>query len=114
MSILIYHNTRCSKSRGALQILQEKGVPYEVRLYLQELLTKAELKALLTKLHMQPSALLRKGEELYKELNKEPHTEAEWLDLLVQHPQLIERPIVVAGNKAVVARPPERVLEILE
>lgn len=113
MSITIYHNTRCSKSRGALQILEEKGIPHKVHLYLQEPLSSTELKALLKKLNMQPSELLRKGEEIYKTLKATPHTEAQWLEEMVQHPQLIERPIVVKGDKAIVARPPERVLEIL-
>lgn len=111
--ITIYHNTRCSKSRSALQLLEEKGIPYQVRLYLQEPLSKQELKVLLKKLDMQPSGLLRKSEEFYKSLKDAPHTEAQWLEELVQHPQLIERPIAEQGAKAVIARPPEKVLELL-
>ena len=111
--ITIYHNTRCSKSRSALQILEEQGVPYTVKLYLEKAVTRKQLESLLKKLKLQPSGLLRKGEDIYKELNNEARTEEAWLVLMLAHPQLIERPIVVNGRKAIIARPPEKVLEIL-
>ncbi len=112
--ITIYHNGRCTKSRGALEILQEQGIPHNIRWYLAEPLTAKELRALLKKLGLKASELVRKSEPYYKEQLKEKTlTEAEWLKELVAHPELIERPIVEADNKAIVARPPERVLELL-
>jgi len=112
--VIIYHNGRCSKSRGALEILQEKDIPHEVRYYLTEPLSKAELKRLLKKLGMKAEELVRKTETLYKEAYKDKKlTNEEWIAVLAEHPILIERPIVENGDKAVVARPPEKVLDIL-
>jgi len=112
--ITIYHNGRCSKSRGALEILQEKGVPFEVRWYLTDPLSQKELKALLKKLGMKASELVRKTETLYKEQYKDQQlSEQEWIKILVENPVLIERPIVEKGDKAIVARPPEKVLSFL-
>ena len=114
--LIIYHNGECSKSRGALEILIEKEVPHAVRWYLAEPLDETELMALLKKLKMQPSELVRKSEELYKELYKDKDkdiTEKEWLTILVANPELIERPILEKGDKAIVARPPERVFELI-
>ena len=112
--IIIYHNGRCSKSRGALEILQELGVPHEVRLYLTDPLNKTELKALLKKLGMKASELVRRSEELYKtEYKGKDLTEKEWLTILAENPVLIERPIVTKGDRAVVARPPEKVMELI-
>ena len=113
MSITIYHNTTCTKSNGALQILEEQNIPYKVRFYMEEPLTEDEISRLLTKLKMQPSELLRKNEDIYAELAKQPRTEDEWLKLMSEHPQLIERPVVENGDKAIIARPPERVLDIV-
>ena len=112
--LIIYHNARCSKSRGALEILTERSIPFTVRYYLEEPLGAKELKALLKKLDLSPSSIVRRGEALAKELtiNGEPDEEA-WIQILATNPSLIERPIVEAETKAVVARPPERVLEIL-
>ena len=111
--ITIYHNTRCTKSRTALQILDEQGVPYTVKLYMEKPLTRKQLESLLKKLKLQPSELLRTGEDIYKALSTQARTEEEWLNLMLEHPQLIERPIVVNGRKAIIARPPEMVLDIL-
>lgn len=111
--ITVYHNTRCSKSRSAVQLLEEKGIPFQLHLYMTDRLTIKALKELLKKLGMKPHELLRKNEALYKELKETMTTDAAWLSQMVAHPQLIERPIVVNGDKAVVARPEERVLEIL-
>jgi len=112
--LILYHNGRCSKSRGALEILIEKEIPHTVRWYLTDPLKKTELKALLKKLKMQPSELVRKSEERYKESYKDKDiTEKEWLTILVKHPELIERPILERGDKAIVARPPERVFELI-
>lgn len=112
--IVIYHNQRCSKSRGALEMLQEKGIEPRVRFYLQEPLSEKELRGLLKKLGIPASDLVRKNEALYKERYKNASlSENEWIKILSQHPGLIERPIVEKGDKAVVARPSERVWEIL-
>ena len=115
MSVKIYHNPRCSKSRQTLAILQENGVEPEIIEYLKHPPSKAQLKTILTLLNMDPRDLIRKKEPEYKQnhlddpsLNKE-----QLLDAMVQHPILIERPIVVSGNKAVLGRPPDNVLEIL-
>ncbi|MBS1689254.1 MAG: arsenate reductase (glutaredoxin) [Bacteroidetes bacterium] len=112
--IIIYHNGRCSKSRGALEILQEKEVPFEVRWYLTEPLNQKELKALLKKLGMKAAELVRKSEPLYKEQYKDQQlSEQQWIKILAENPVLIERPIVEKGDKAIVARPPEKVLSFL-
>ncbi len=112
--ITILHNGRCSKSRGALEILQEEQIPHQVRWYLQEPLDAKELKALLRKLRMAAAELVRKSEPYFKEhLAGRSLSEEEWITELVEHPELMERPIVVNGRKAVVARPPERLHEIL-
>ncbi|MBS1644586.1 MAG: arsenate reductase (glutaredoxin) [Bacteroidetes bacterium] len=112
--ITIYHNGRCSKSRGALEILQEKNIPHEIRWYLNDPLTAQELKALLKKLKMPASALVRQNEAYFKEhLKGKKLTEAALIKEMIAHPELIERPLVVNGDQAVVARPPERLHEIL-
>jgi arsenate reductase len=112
--IIIYHNGECSKSRGALELLQEQGIPHTVRWYLQEPLSEEELAALLRQLQMLPSALVRKNEPLYIErFAGEGYTESEWLAILVENAVLIERPIVTCGDKAVIARPAERMFEII-
>lgn len=112
--LVIYHNGTCSKSRSALEILQEQNIPHEVRWYLSEPLTKKELSALLQKLTLQPSEIIRKNEPLYKEqFEGKELSEQEWLDILLENPILIERPIVEKGDKAVVARPPEKLFEII-
>ena len=112
--ITIYHNGRCSKSRSALEILQEEGIPHKVRWYLDEPLSAKEIRVLLKKLRMPAEALVRKGENLFKEnFAGKMLSEDEWIEVLAGHPALIERPIVVNGRKAVVARPPERVREVL-
>jgi arsenate reductase (glutaredoxin) len=112
--ITIYHNGECSKCRGALEIMQEQGIVHNIRWYLAEPLSAEELNTLLKKLGMQPSQLVRKSEPLYKERYEgKAITEAEWLTLLAENPILIERPIVEKGEKALVARPPDRIYEII-
>lgn len=112
--LTIYHNNRCSKSRQALELLQRSGQEVEVVEYLKTPPTATQLKAVLQKLNMKPEQLLRKGEALYKERFKDKTlTEEEWLQVMVENPVLIERPIVVKGDKAVLGRPPEKVLELL-
>lgn len=113
-TIRIYYNPRCSKCRAALALIEERGYSAEVVEYLKTPPDKEELRTLLHKLNMQPADIVRKGESIYKELYSNRTLGAEeWLDALVEHPILIERPIVVRGNKAVVARPPEQALALL-
>lgn len=112
--VTIYHNNKCSKSRQTLQLLQEKGQKVEVVEYLKNTPSAEELKAVLSKLDIKPEQLLRKGEKVYKEqFAGQPHTDEEWIQIMVENPVLIERPIVVNGDKAVIGRPPESVLDIL-
>ena len=112
--ITIYHNGECSKCKGALELLQEKGVAHDVRWYMAEPLTGEELKSLLVKLHMKAHELVRTGEELYKTAYEGKEiSEDEWLKILTEQPELMQRPIVVKGDIAIVARPPEKVLELI-
>ncbi|THF63393.1 arsenate reductase (glutaredoxin) [Pseudothauera rhizosphaerae] len=113
-TVRIYHNPRCGKSRSACAILAEKGIQPEVVEYLKTPPDRATLKGLLKKLGLSAEELVRKGEAIYKsEYKGRTLSEEEWIDALLAHPILIERPIVVAGERAVVARPPERVQELI-
>ena len=112
---ILYHNPRCSKSRGALELLQENGVEPRIVRYLETPPDLATLRDLLTKLGMAPRELLRRSEDEYRALNLDDpglHDEA-ILKAMVEHPKLIERPFLVVGARAVVGRPPERVLELI-
>ena len=110
----IYHNTRCSKSRQALELINNAGQEVEVVEYLKTPPTADELRQVLRKLNMKPEQLLRKGEAVYKEQYKGKElTDEEWIQAMVENPVLIERPIVVKDEQAVVGRPPENVLTIL-
>ncbi len=111
----IYHNPRCAKSRAALKYLDEKGVFFEIIEYLKEPLTEKELATILKKLDMKPLDLIRKNESLYKENYKgKDFTEREWINIIVDNPKLLERPIVVNGSKAVLARPAEKIDELFK
>lgn len=110
----IYHNARCSKSREACSILEEKNIPFETIDYLKTPPSQKEIKELLKKLGMKAEEIVRKGEHLYKEKYKNKiFSETEWINILSENPILIERPIVVKGDKAVIGRPPEKVLELI-
>lgn len=110
----IYHNARCSKSRAACSLVAERGLDAEIIDYLQTPPSVAELRDLLRKLGMAPSELVRRGETVFKEhYAGRVLTEEDWLEALAMHPILIERPLVVCGDRAVVGRPPERVLDLL-
>jgi len=110
----IYHNPRCTKSRETLAILTEKGHKPQIVEYLQHVPNKKEITDILKLLGIPAEKLIRKGEEVYKEKFKgKSLSEDEWIQAMVENPKLIERPIVVNGSKAVIGRPPERVLEIL-
>ena len=113
--LTLYHNPRCSKSRGALELLEARGLAPTIVRYLENPPDAATLTALLGKLGIAPRQLPRTGEGEYKELNlADPSlTDAQLIDAMARHPKLIERPIFIAGDKAVVGRPPEKVLEIL-
>jgi len=115
MTIEIFHNPRCSKSRATLALLQERGFEPSVRLYLEDPPGRAELRSLLGKLGISARALLRKGEPEYRELGLADAglDEGELIDAMATHPRLIERPIVISGERAAIGRPPESVLEIL-
>ncbi len=111
----IYHNSRCSKSRQTLALIEEKGIAPEIIDYLDSPPNKDTLQSLLKKLKAGPRDIIRKGEEAYKTLalGNPELTDDELLDAIIQHPKLLERPIVVKGNKAIIGRPPENVLTLL-
>ncbi|RIA31401.1 arsenate reductase [Ectopseudomonas oleovorans] len=113
--LTLYHNPRCSKSRGALELLEARGLQPAVVRYLETPPSPAELKSLLGKLGITARDLLRTGEDEYKELGlgDTSLSEAQLIEAMVTHPKLIERPILIAGDKAVIGRPPEKVLELL-
>lgn len=113
--VTIYHNPRCSKSRQTLALIEEKNLQPEVVLYLETPPSAADITGLLSKLGMGARQLLRKGEDAYKDndLKNTDLSEAQLIDAMVQFPKLIERPIVVKGDRAVLGRPPENVLELI-
>ncbi len=113
--ITLFHNPRCSKSRQALQLLQEQGVEPQIRLYLDNPPTRHELETLLTQLGLAPRDLLRRSEAAYKDnnLNDSALSDAHLIDAMLAHPKLIERPVAICGERAIVGRPPENVLELL-
>ena len=115
MPIRLYHNPRCSKSREALALLREHGVEPQVVEYLKQPPSAAELDRLLVQLGMEPRQLMRRGEAVYKELDLDDLalSRAALIDAMVRQPILIERPIAVSGKRAVIGRPPERVLELI-
>lgn len=115
MSVEIYHNPRCSKSRATLALLEENNITPEVRLYLENPPTEAELSQVVVQLGISPRQLLRKGEAEYKENNlaDDSLTDEQIIALMVEFPRLIERPIVITNGQARIGRPPESVLEIL-
>ncbi len=116
MTVKIYHNPRCSKSRQTLQLLQEKGIEPEVVKYLETPPTEEELRGIIRMLGFSSARdLMRKKEKEYKELGLDDpaKTEDELIRAMVEHPRLIERPIVIRDGKAALGRPPEKVIDIL-
>lgn len=112
--IQIYHNNRCTKSRQALRELENSNKDFEVIYYLETPPNRAQLTELIKKLGIKPFELIRKTEKIYIENYKGKNlTDLEWVDAMVKNPVLIERPIIVSGDKAVIARPTERIKEIL-
>ncbi|MDX1518848.1 MAG: arsenate reductase (glutaredoxin) [Gammaproteobacteria bacterium] len=115
MSITIYHNPRCSKSRQTLALLQDKGFEPEIIEYLKTPPGKKQIRDILKKLDLSPRDLMRKKEDAYREnnLDDESLTDDQLIDAMIENPILIERPIVLANNRAAIGRPPESVLDIL-
>lgn len=115
MPLRLFHNPRCSKSREALALLRERGVEPDVVEYLKQPLTAAEIDTLLKQLGLEPRQLMRNGEPVYKELGLDAPalTRAALIEAMAQNPILIERPIASDGKRAVLGRPPEKVLELL-
>jgi len=112
----IFHNPQCSKSRGAKDILEGAGVDYELVEYLKAPPTKADLERLVDLLDDPPAALVRTGDPKFEALGLDKGAygdKASVVGLLVEHPELMERPVVVVGDRAVIGRPPERVNELL-
>ena len=113
--MIIYHNPRCSTSREVLGLLEKKDCTFEVREYLKTPPTKKELEDLLLKLGCRAVDLVRTKEALYIEKFKgKVYTNAQWISLLVKHPVLIQRPILIDGEKAIIGRPQEKVIEFLK
>lgn len=115
MTVTIWHNPRCSKSRATLAILKDKGIRFNIVSYLDASPSAAEIDKVLTSLGMEPRDLMRKGESAYKEngLDKPDLSRDQLIAAMVKNPILIERPVVIKGEKAAIGRPPESVLEIL-
>jgi arsenate reductase len=114
-NVTIYHNPRCGKSRTTLALLEQNGIEPRVIEYLKAPPTAAELKDLCRKLGVKPEELVRKGEDIYKtEYAGRTLSDAQWIEAMVSHPILIERPIVVRGSEAVIGRPPDNVLRLLD
>lgn len=113
--ITLYHNPRCSKSRETLALLRAKGVEPDLRLYLEQPPTAVELKQLLVKLGISARGLLRRSEDAYRELNLQDDrlSETALIKAMVSNPKLIERPIAIKNDRAVIGRPPENVLALL-
>jgi arsenate reductase len=113
--LTLYHNPRCSKSRGALELLEGRGLTPTVVRYLETPPDAAQLRDLLGKLGIGARGLLRTGEDEYKTLNLADASlsDEQLIAAMAAHPKLIERPILIAGDKAVIGRPPEKILEIL-
>ncbi len=115
MNVTIYHNPRCSKSRQTLALLQDRGIEPEIIEYLKTPPARQELKDILGKLGLSPRDLMRKKEAPYREqgLDNPDLSDDQLIDAMLAHPVLIERPIVLADDRAAIGRPPESVLDIL-
>ena len=113
--MIIFHNKRCSKSREALELLKENNCEIEIRDYLNVPPTKKEIKDILTMLKCKPFDIVRKTESIFLENYKDKKiTDAKWIDILSKYPILIERPIVIDGDKAEICRPPKLVFDLIK
>lgn len=112
--IKIYHNPRCRKSREGLEVLVQSGKEFQIVKYLEEIPTKDELRKVLTLLSITPEMLVRKNESIWKEKYRgRLLSDEEILDAMIAHPKLIERPIILNGDKAIIGRPSELISDIL-
>ena len=112
--MIIYYNAQCSKCREAEQLLLENNCDFIIREYLKQPPTKKELKELLAKLDCDPFDIVRQKEELFqKKFRNKKFSDEEWLQILTEHPELIERPIIIDGYKAIIGRPPEKIIELI-
>ena len=112
--IKIYHNNRCSKSRCGLEVLEKSGKPFEIVKYLEDVPTSKELKNIIRLLGIKPIHLVRQNESVWKEHFKgKDLSDSDIIKALVENPKLIERPIVVNGDQAVIGRPAEAILDII-
>lgn len=112
--ITIYHNNRCRKSRQGLEILENSGKDFKIVKYLEDVPSKEDLKTIIEQLGINPIALVRKNEVIWKENYKgKTLSDEQVIDAMIANPKLIERPIVISGDKAVIGRPPEKILEII-
>ncbi|MBK3516292.1 arsenate reductase (glutaredoxin) [Carboxylicivirga marina] len=112
--ITILHNPRCSKSRAGVALLEEKGVEFEICKYQEDILTPDELGAIIEKLGIRPLELIRKNEAIYKdEFADKELSDEEWILAMLEYPRLIERPIVINGDKAIIGRPTEAIESVL-
>ena len=112
--VTIWHNPRCSKSREALKLLEQNDADVEIFKYLDEEITKEDIKKLLKMIGVKPREIMRTKEAVYKELSlKDVEDDEKLIEAMVEHHKLIERPIVIKGNKAIIGRPPVRVLELV-
>ncbi len=116
MAVVIYHNPRCTKSRQTLQLLEKRGLEFKIVDYLRTPPDASELRKILNVLQLAPREIMRKNEPEYRQLGLDNPdlSDAALIRALQEHPRLIERPIVISGNKAAIGRPPENILKILE
>lgn len=114
MNYTIYHNPRCQKSRQTLELLQKNGIEPTVVEYIKHPLQEKQLKELLAKLKLLPSQLIRKKEDKVKKLKLDLENQKQVLQAMIENPELIERPIVAKGDKAILGRPPENVLTLIK
>lgn len=113
--VTIFHNPRCSKSREGLNFLKESSCEIEIIEYLKDTPSIIELTKIISLLGIKPEALIRKGEEEYTQYCKDKSlTDNEWITMMVKYPKLIERPIIIRGNKAVIGRPISRVIDLIK
>lgn len=113
--IKIYHNDKCSKSRAALDVLKEGNEEFEIQEYLKNIPNKSELTNILKMLKLKPIELIRKNESIFREFYADKDlSDSEWIEVMIEHPILIERPIVVKDGKAAIGRPIDKIIELLK
>ncbi len=112
--LTLYHNPRCSKSREALALLEERGVDLNVRRYLDAPLSLAELQSLAARLEDSTERLVRTNEDAWKALALEAPSDQQRLEAIAAHPRLLQRPVLDRGDRAIIGRPPEAILALLD